>query len=80
MLKVIIALLLVGSAYTQDFSKVKIEREKLTNNLHVLRGMGGNIGVLLLSDGNDFLIVDWFSLVAATISWLFTMYFIMSFS
>lgn len=63
MFKVILALLLMSSVFSQDFSKVKIEREKLTNNLHVLRGMGGNIGVLSGPDG-VFLVDDQFAPLA----------------
>lgn len=40
----------------QDFSKVEIKTEKITNNIFVLFGSGGNIGVLVGEDG--FVLVD----------------------
>lgn len=35
----------------RDFSKVEIEAEKLTDNIYMLTGSGGNIGLLIGEDG-----------------------------
>ena len=49
-----------ASAYAQDYSKVEVKAEKLTDTTYVLFGAGGNIG---LSVGDDavFIIDDQFS-------------------
>ena len=44
------------TAFGWDTSKVEIAAEKVTDNLYVLFGLGGNIGVSLGDDG--LLIVD----------------------
>ncbi|MBA3513634.1 MAG: MBL fold metallo-hydrolase [Pyrinomonadaceae bacterium] len=52
-----IVLLCAAQAYAQqDFSKVEIKAEKVTGNVYMLQGSGGNIGVSVGSDG--ILIVD----------------------
>ncbi|UTW56308.1 MBL fold metallo-hydrolase [Kordiimonas sp. SCSIO 12610] len=48
------------SAVSQDFSNVQIRAEKLTDNVYVLFGAGGNIGVSAGKDG-VFLIDDQFA-------------------
>jgi glyoxylase-like metal-dependent hydrolase (beta-lactamase superfamily II) len=45
-----VATSLVFGAFAQDFSKVEIKAEKLTANIYMLTGAGGNIG---LSIGDD---------------------------
>ncbi len=50
-LSVLMALVLYVSANAQDFSQVKITTEKLTDNIHVLFGAGGNIAILTGPDG-----------------------------
>tara|TARA_R110002072_G_scaffold64203_1_gene159090 strand:+ start:67451 stop:68299 length:849 start_codon:yes stop_codon:yes gene_type:complete len=50
----------MNTCFAQDLSKVKIERVKLTNNIHMLKGAGGNIGVFSGPDG-VFLIDDQFA-------------------
>ncbi len=54
-LKTILAFLLmlsISMTYAQDrFAKVEIKTEKLTDNMYVLFGAGGNIGVLVGEDG-----------------------------
>lgn len=42
--------------FSQDFSKVQIKAEKITDNIYALFGAGGNIGVLGGEDG--FVLVD----------------------
>ena len=42
--------------YAQDFAQVKITAEQVRDNIHVLFGQGGNIGVLTGEDG--FVLVD----------------------
>ena len=45
-------LLLITTLYGQrDFSKVEVKAEKLTENIYMLTGSGGNIGVLTGEDG-----------------------------
>ncbi|CAN5824138.1 MAG: MBL fold metallo-hydrolase [Pyrinomonadaceae bacterium] len=52
-----IVLLCAAQAYAQqDFSKVEIKAEKVTGNVYMLQGSGGNIGASVGSDG--ILIVD----------------------
>jgi len=48
--------LLTTTLLAQDFSKVEIKTEKITDNIYVLFGSGGNIGVLAGEDG--FVLVD----------------------
>ena len=62
-----IALLIIVAAPAEDdYSKVQIKTEKLTNNIYMLTGQGGNIG---LAVGNDavFLIDDQFAPLAPKI-------------
>ncbi len=49
-------LFFTSSLLSQDFSKVIIKTEKITDELYVLFGAGGNIGVLAGDDG--FVLVD----------------------
>lgn len=51
-----ICTLLTATLLAQDFSKVEIKTEKITDNIFVLFGSGGNIGVLAGEDG--FVLVD----------------------
>jgi cyclase len=56
-----VAALFAGSAFAEDdYSKVQIKTEKLSNNIYMLTGAGGNIG---LAVGNDavFMIDDQFA-------------------
>lgn len=55
-LSLLICLLLSTSLLAQDFSKVQIKTEKIRDNVSVLFGSGGNIGVLAGEDG--FILVD----------------------
>ncbi len=48
------------STYARDFSKVEIKTTKLAEGVYMLRGAGGNIGVLIGDDG-VFLIDDQFA-------------------
>lgn len=48
--------LITTTLLAQDFSKVQIKTEKITDNVFVLFGSGGNIGVLAGEDG--FILVD----------------------
>ena len=48
----------------RDFSKVEIKAEKLTDNMYVLFGQGGNIG-LLVGDEEAVLIDDQFAPLSA---------------
>jgi glyoxylase-like metal-dependent hydrolase (beta-lactamase superfamily II) len=45
-----------GHLLSQDFSKVEIKAEKISDNIYALFGSGGNIGVLAGEDG--FVLVD----------------------
>lgn len=56
----ILSLLLPGLLFSQDFSKVQIKTIKIANNIHMLQGAGGNIGVLSGKDG-IFIIDDQFA-------------------
>lgn len=47
---------IASAVLAQDFSKVEIRTEKITDNLYALFGAGGNIGVLSGDDG--FVLVD----------------------
>lgn len=50
-IKFLILFLAVSSLQAQRFDKVQIKAEKLSDNVHVLFGAGGNIGVLTGADG-----------------------------
>ncbi len=52
-----IALILPTQTWAQDFDKVEIKAEKVTDNIYSLTGRGGNIGLLVGEDG-AFLIDD----------------------
>lgn len=52
----LICTLISTSLLAQDFSKVQIKTEKIRDNISVLFGSGGNIGVLAGEDG--FILVD----------------------
>ena len=56
----ILSLLLPSLLMAQDFSKVQIKTIKITKNVHMLQGAGGNIGVLSGEDG-VFIIDDQFA-------------------
>jgi glyoxylase-like metal-dependent hydrolase (beta-lactamase superfamily II) len=40
-----------GAGYTQDWSKIEVKSQPVAGNVHMLTGSGGNIGVLVGSDG-----------------------------
>ncbi|MEM7017643.1 MAG: MBL fold metallo-hydrolase [Pseudomonadota bacterium] len=49
---ILLGLVLISTVHAQqDFSKVEIKTEKLTDNIYVLFGAGGNIGVSVGNDG-----------------------------
>lgn len=55
-----------SSAYGQDYDKVEISTIKLTENIYMLQGAGGNIGVCVGDDG-VFIIDDQFAPLTAKI-------------
>jgi len=55
-LPLFLALLVSTAVAQQDFSKVEIKATKVSNNVYMLEGSGGNIGVCVGADG--ILIVD----------------------
>ena len=66
---ILLATLLVGVAgaqQPQDFSKVEIKSEKLTDNLYMLTGQGGNMA-LLVGDTGPLLVDDQFAPLAPKI-------------
>lgn len=50
-LVVAFASLIIGKQNAQDFSQVEIKTIKITNNMYMLMGAGGNIGILVGEDG-----------------------------
>jgi cyclase len=48
---IICLLLLTNTLFAQNFDTVKIRPQRVTDNIYMLTGSGGNIGLLLGSDG-----------------------------